>query len=150
MNNTDTQNQTATDAADTPGALMFSLLHAAQVLQGRMEHAFEAIGLSWAKYGVLAQLAEAGEPLSLSELAARLSCVRSNMTQLMDRLETDGLVRRINDLSDRRVVRAELTSLGRGQAGAGAQQLASVQAAFAASLSQADREALAGVLSALE
>ena len=149
MNNKQDQSQTATRPNDKEGELLFPLLHSARVLEDRMENAFEAIGLSSAKYGVLAQLAEAGEPLPLSELAARLSCVRSNMTQLVDRLEGDGFVRRVNDPSDRRVVRAELTDLGRGQAHAGAQQLAGMQAEFAALLSPSDREALVRVLSAL-
>jgi len=38
--------------------------------------------------------------------------VRSNITQLMDRLEKDGLVRRRADRDDRRSVLAELTPAG--------------------------------------
>ena len=49
--------------------------------------------LSVAKYSALKHLALADEPLSLSEMAARLVCVRSNISQLVDRLEADGLVR---------------------------------------------------------
>ena len=128
---------------------MFSLLHAADGLRERMEQAFDEVGLSFAKYGVLAHLAEAEEPLPLSELAARSSCVRSNMTQLVDRLEADGLVRRTNDPSDRRVVRAELSPLGKERAHLGALKMAEVQAAFAASLPVKDRELLAEVLAAL-
>ena len=149
MHDTDALHPAAAQTSDKDGALLFSLLHAAQLYEDRMERAFEAIDLSSAKYGVLAQLAEAGEPLPLSELATRLSCVRSNMTQLVDRLEGDGLVRRVDDPSDRRVVRAELTALGRQQAQAGAQQLAQIQTSFGASLSEADRQALTRVLAEL-
>ena len=50
---------------------------------------------------------------TLSELASRMICVRSNITQLMGRLEADGLVQREEDPHDRRCVRATLTPLGR-------------------------------------
>jgi DNA-binding MarR family transcriptional regulator len=58
-------------------------------------------------------------PISLSELAAKLVCVRSNVTQLVDRLEMEGLVKRADDPSDRRAVRAEVTALGRKRQAAG-------------------------------
>lgn len=90
-----------------------SILQAARAIEERREAALATMGLSTAKQSALTKLAESGEPLTLSDLAARLSCVRSNMTQLVDRLEADGLVRRVDDPADRRVVRAELTPLGR-------------------------------------
>jgi DNA-binding MarR family transcriptional regulator len=129
---------------------MFSLLHAAQALEGQLEEAFGAVGLSTARYGVLEQLVLAREPLALSELAARLSCVRSNMTQLVDRLEAEGLVRRVNDPDDRRCIRAELTPEGRERQIAGAEQLRKVQAGFEAALPASGHSVLASVLAALE
>ena len=54
----------------------FSILHAAQLIEGRIEDALEKVGLSMAKYSALSKLAEAGAPLTLSELAEQLSCVR--------------------------------------------------------------------------
>ena len=85
-------------------------LHA---VEARLEAALEPLGLSLAKFGALAQLAAAGEPLPLSTLAERRACVRSNITQLVDRLEAEGLVKRSDDPRDRRSVRAELTDEGR-------------------------------------
>src|SRR6185503_11906554 len=90
----------------SPGSVMFSLLDAAHALEARVEAALAGVGLSSAKYSVLTKLARAGEPLALSDLAAQVCCVRSNMTQLVDRLEAEGLVRRVDDLEDRRMVRA--------------------------------------------
>lgn len=129
-------------AAPSVGSLMFGLLHAAQAVEGRMEEAFASVGLSTARFGVLGQLVQAGEPLPLSEIAARLSCVRSNMTQLVDRLEADGLVRRVNDPDDRRSIRAELTPAGRAQHLAGAAQLDAVQSWFESILNAAEQSAL--------
>lgn len=128
---------------------MFSLLGAAHALEDRIEQQLGQVGLSMSKLGVLTQLAEAGEPLALSELAARLSCVRSNMTQLVDRLEADGLVRRVDDPADRRSVLAAVTRLGEERQVAGAQELAKVREEFTAALPVADRVALARALAAL-
>jgi DNA-binding MarR family transcriptional regulator len=64
------------------------------------------------------------------------------MTQLMDRLEAEGLVRRLANPADRRIVRAELTKLGKQRATAGARVIAKAQAGFAKSVSKADSAAL--------
>jgi DNA-binding MarR family transcriptional regulator len=69
--------------------------------------------LSLAKLAALHQLTEAGDSLPLGQLADRLSCVKSNVTQLVDRLETDGLVNRTGDPNDRRSRLAVLTDAGR-------------------------------------
>ncbi|HMH19154.1 MAG TPA: MarR family transcriptional regulator, partial [Burkholderiales bacterium] len=78
------------------------------------------------------------------------TCVRSNITQLMDRLEADGLVRRVEDLADRRAVRAALTPLGRERQAAGAKQVAKVRDEFAKVLSGIDHVLLERVLSAIK
>jgi hypothetical protein len=83
---------------------MFLLMHAAGTIEKRLEDALGGVGLSLAKFGALTFLVRAGEPLSLSECAAKMTCVRSNITQLVDRLEADGLVRRVDNPSDRRGV----------------------------------------------
>ncbi|HZO18475.1 MAG TPA: MarR family transcriptional regulator, partial [Gemmatimonadaceae bacterium] len=70
---------------------MFPLLQAAHALEHRLETALARVGLSMAKFKVVSLLADAGESLPLSEIASRQSCVRSNMTQLIDRMEADGL-----------------------------------------------------------
>jgi DNA-binding MarR family transcriptional regulator len=128
---------------------MFSLLHAAQLLQERIERALEDVGLSSAKHGVLRILHEAGDPLPLGELAGRAHCVRSNMTQLIDRLETEGLVRRSSDSADRRVVRAELTDVGRERAQAGNRKIEALQSEYAAAVPEADRAAIERMLAFL-
>jgi len=110
---------------------MWSLIHAARAIEHRMEAALEVVELSSPKFAVLTILVDADEALTLSELAAKSSCVRSNMTQLIDRLEADGLVRRVDDPHDRRSVRAELTPLVRERQQAGARQMETVRDQFA-------------------
>jgi DNA-binding MarR family transcriptional regulator len=124
-------------------------MHAASTISDRLEEALGTVGLSMAKHSALTKLAEAGEPLTLGELAARLSCVRSNITQLVDRLEADGLVRRVDDPDDRRSVRAELTELGVEKQKAGQAELARVQLEFARRISAADLMGLESALGAL-
>jgi MarR family transcriptional regulator, organic hydroperoxide resistance regulator len=63
-----------------------------------------------AQAGALLQLAT---PLPMSELASVLACDNSNVTGLVDRLETRGLVARQASPEDRRVKHVVLTSAGR-------------------------------------
>ena len=90
------------------------------------------------------------QPISLSELAEKLTCVRSNVTQLMDRLEADGLVKRIDDPADRRAVRAEVTRLGRERHAAGAKVVNAVLQAVAKELAAVDPKVLKRALDAVQ
>jgi DNA-binding MarR family transcriptional regulator len=135
-------------AAPAQPHFTLSLLHAAQTVGDELESALNSLGLSMAKQSALTKLAEAGEALTLSELAARLSCVRSNITQLIDRLEADGLVRRVDDADDRRSVRAELTQIGAEKQKAGAHAMNAVQDMLSKRLSPSDRSALESALGA--
>lgn len=64
------------------------------------------------QFGVLEALYHKG-PLSLGDLAEKLLVTGGNVTYVMDRLESQGLVARERSGDDRRVVRAHLTSKGR-------------------------------------
>ena len=78
-----------------------------------------------------------------------MTCVRSNITQLMDRLEADGLVRRIDDPSDRRGEGRCHAARGRAPS-CGATKMARLQKEFAKTLSGVDQGALARALAALQ
>ena len=141
----------ATTITSTPAnSVMLSLLAAAHAIEARLEQGLATVGLSPAKHAVISQLAQAGEPLTLGELAARVCCVRSNMTQLVDRLEAEGLVRRIDDPGDRRIIRAALTPLGEEREAAGANQVRQIQSEVAAAVPESDRAALERVLAVLK
>ncbi len=143
---TDVQDAREEQRADP---LFFLLLKTAKALQERLEDALKAVGLSRAKMEALDQLAKACEPMPLRALAEAHRCVPSNMTTLIDRLESEGLVRRVDDPADRRSVRAELTPFGAERAAAGAEVLIRVQQDFASSLSPSDRAALQRILTSL-
>jgi len=126
-----------------------SVLQAAQQWEGRLESALGTVGLSVPKFMALQHLANAHEPLTLSELADYASCVRSNITQLVDRLEADGLAERVDDPHDRRVIRARLTPLGKERYAAGARIIDRVSAEFAGSIPAEDRAILERLLARL-
>ena len=100
-------------------AVASALVQAAHRVEARLEEALAGVGLSIAKFETLSILVSQDRPIRLSELASKLVCVRSNVTQLVDRLETEGLVKRADDPADRRAVRAEVTALGRKRQAAG-------------------------------
>lgn len=125
-----------------PPANMLGLIYAARKLEDRIEGALGELGLSMTKLAALTALVNRGEPLTLGELATAVACVRSNMTQVVDRLEGDGMVKRVSDPQDRRVVRAALTPLGAERQKQGEERLARVQSEFSASVSPGDRAAI--------
>jgi MarR family transcriptional regulator, organic hydroperoxide resistance regulator len=57
-------------------------------------------------------LIEPGRPIPMGQLAETLACDASNVTGLVDRLESRGLVRRRPSVADRRVKVLELTPTG--------------------------------------
>jgi DNA-binding MarR family transcriptional regulator len=132
-----------------PDKTIFELLHAANALQDRVDEALGRAGLSMPKFAVLSELTSAAEALSLSELATRLSCVKSNMTQLIDRLEAEGLVQRVDDPTDRRAVKAAITADGGARYVAGEAEMAKLHEDFAANVGAVDRDALVRLMSAL-
>jgi len=129
---------------------LFTLLHAAGAAEGHVEAKLAAVGLSLAKLAALVALRDAGESLPLSHLAERLSCVKSNITQLVDRLEADGLVSREFDPKDRRARLAVMTPAGRDACvtGTGIQQDA--ERALLSELSDAERQQLGLLMAKLE
>jgi DNA-binding MarR family transcriptional regulator len=70
-----------------------------------------ALQLSPAQCHVL-HLIEPGKPIPMGQLAQTLACDASNVTGLVDRLESRGLVRRGPSAGDRRVKVLHLTPTG--------------------------------------
>jgi DNA-binding MarR family transcriptional regulator len=72
----------------------------------------EETGLTLGDFDVLAQLANAGGELRMTELAARAFSSRSALTRRIDRLVEEGLVQRANTDADARGVVVALTEAG--------------------------------------
>jgi DNA-binding MarR family transcriptional regulator len=129
--------------------LLMRLLHTGAAVEARLERSLESTGLSLAKLGVLHHLVAAERSLPLGQLAERLSCVKSNVTQLVDRLESDGYVRRVPDPEDRRSVLAEITPSGREAYGRGACANEAAQKQVVEGLTAEDQTRLALLLEQL-
>lgn len=129
---------------------MFALLHAAGAVESFVEEKLSAVGLSLPKLAALDRLVTAGDSMPLGQLAERLACVKSNVTQLVDRLEADGLVTRAPDPNDRRSRLAVITDLGRSlyEQGSSIQQEAEQQ--LFSQLSPDDGSRLADIFAKLE
>ena len=96
-----------------------------------------------------AHLVEAKEPLALGQLAEKIACVKSNVTQLVDRLENEGLVQRVPDPRDRRSVLAAVTEEGRERFNAGSAALAEAERELLSEIPDGDRNSVASLMSGL-
>src|SRR5437773_11247476 len=82
---------------------MFTLLGAASSIHDFVESRLSTVGLSIPRLAALQRLIDAGGSLPLGQLAERPACVKSNVTQLVDRLEADGRVTRTADARGKRL-----------------------------------------------
>jgi len=69
------------------------------------------LGFAWNQYSVMKAI-EQGEALTLSEISARVHRKNSNVTPIIDFLVSKGIVERIPDEKDRRIIRVRLTEEG--------------------------------------
>jgi DNA-binding MarR family transcriptional regulator len=132
-----------------PATLAIEVIRGLHALETQIEEALEPLGLSLAKLGALCKLVAAGEPMPLSTLAERLACVRSNITQLVDRLEGEKLVLRSDDPRDRRSVRAELTPEGRARHATGMRALEKAERQILSRLTSKEQNDLIRLLGVL-
>jgi DNA-binding MarR family transcriptional regulator len=129
--------------------LLESLMRAGHVADARADDALAAVGLTATKWFALKRLVEAGGSLSLGDAAQRLACAKSNVTQLIDRLERDGLVRRVPDSIDRRSILAQITDEGRRRYVAGLRAFGPLESSLAGALTQTERDILIRALGRL-
>jgi MarR family 2-MHQ and catechol resistance regulon transcriptional repressor len=88
------------------------LLRAARAVLGRVEPRLAASGLTMTQFGVLEALLHRG-PLTHRDLGRKVLTSAANMTDVVDKLELRGLVRRVRCPADRRLVHVDLTDPGR-------------------------------------
>jgi DNA-binding MarR family transcriptional regulator len=97
--------------------VFLSLQRTASVLLQALGKELKPHDLTAAQYNLLRILRgahHAGEgALTCGEIAERLVSPGPDVTRLLDRLEARGLVERLRDAGDRRVVRARITRAGR-------------------------------------
>jgi MarR family transcriptional regulator, 2-MHQ and catechol-resistance regulon repressor len=88
------------------------LLRATRAVVGRVEPRLAASGLTVTQFGVLDAILHKGA-LTQRELRRKVLTSAGNMTDVIDKLERRGLVRRMRDAEDRRSIHVELTEDGR-------------------------------------
>ncbi len=136
--------------AETGRTGLFAVLHAANALEARVESRLADVGLSLPKLAALHQLSQAGDSLPLGQLAERLACVKSNVTQLVDRLEADGLVTRAADPNDRRSRLAVLTDSGKTAYSKGTHIRQQAEREIFSALSRDESESLHALLAKID
>ena len=87
------------------------LLRASRAVVARIEKLLASEGLTTTQLGVLEAILHKG-PLTHRELGRKVLTSAGNMTDVVDKLQARGLVSRVRDATDRRLVRVELTDKG--------------------------------------
>lgn len=138
------------DTAQSPEAL-HRLRGAAALVDRAIARALEPHGITTAQYEVLKVMAHADdEALPCSELGKRLSGPSSDVTRLLDRLESVALVSRKRDEQDRRMVHTRITDKGREVLATAAPDVCSAEHQALSGLSASDRATLTQLLSAVQ
>lgn len=98
----------------TAMAAVTSVMRVQQILQREIDAALAGHGLTFARYEalVLLSFARTGQ-LAMSVMGRRLQLHPTSVTNIVDRLETDELVRRVPHPEDRRTTLVEPTAAGR-------------------------------------
>jgi DNA-binding MarR family transcriptional regulator len=130
--------------------LLGLLYRTERMTEGRFDVLLQPIGLTCAQFHVLKVLLQAGDPMPLGQLAERSRSVRSNATQMVDRLTAEGLVERIYDPADRRRVLAQITEEGRRRCEAGSKVVVDIEQDLLEYFSQEELDQLTVLLSRLE
>lgn len=91
-----------------------SVMRAQQLVLAEVDRALRPFGLTFARYEVLVLLLFSRRgSLPMGKMGHRLMVHPTSVTSIVDRLERDGLVRRVAHAEDRRIILAELTANGR-------------------------------------
>ena len=113
--------------------------------------ALEPFGITSQQFAVLQVMAEAeAERLGCGELGKRLAGPASDVTRLLDRLESGGLVSRERDTKDRRVVHTFISEKGREVVRQAAPAVRAAESQTLAALEPEQREQLAALLGELQ
>ncbi|AHI00884.1 DNA-binding MarR family transcriptional regulator [Kutzneria viridogrisea] len=95
-------------------AAVTSVMRVQQILQSTVDGALRPHGLTFARYEALVLLTFSRRgSLPMRVMGERLQLHPTSVTNIVDRLEADGLVKRVPHPSDRRTTLVEITEAGR-------------------------------------
>jgi DNA-binding MarR family transcriptional regulator len=130
-------------------AAVTSIMRAQQVLLARFNELLRPYGITFPRYEALMLLSFTRTgALPLGKIGERLQVHRTSVTNIIDKLEADGLVRRVPHAEDRRATLAEITPAGRRLAQEATERLNAERFGVAA-LPGSDQEALTQILGVL-
>ena len=91
-----------------------SIMRAQQIVLARVDEALKPFELTFARYEALVLLSfSRNGSLPLGKMGERLMIHPTSVTNIVDRLEAQGLVRRVDHPTDRRTTLCEITDDGR-------------------------------------
>ena len=132
-----------------PMAAVTSIMRAQQILLARLNELVAPFGLTFPRYEALMLLSFSRTgALPLGKVGERLQVHRTSVTNIVDKLEADGLVRRVPHAADRRTTLAEITPAGRAAA-AGATDALHAAGFGIGALGDDDLDQLTGILGRL-
>jgi MarR family 2-MHQ and catechol resistance regulon transcriptional repressor len=92
---------------------VLNLVRTATLLSARATQLFRQFDLTEAQFNVLFALKFSQAAITQAELGKRLVVTRASITSVLDKLESKGLVKRIDVPENRRIHHVELTEAGR-------------------------------------
>jgi len=98
----------------SPAVVFRSMNSASRRLPRYFDKAFGTVDLRLTEFSVLQQLSESG-PTPMVRLSDENLVTKAAVTAIIDEMEKKGLVRRMRDSSDRRVVNVRMTPAGKKQ-----------------------------------
>jgi DNA-binding MarR family transcriptional regulator len=130
--------------------LVINVLYTAELVGRRLDQALRSFGLTRGSHNALQILGGATDPLTPSEVAARLTVTSATVTGLLDTLEARGLARRRPHPRDRRCTLVEITEDGRRLLDDLVPELIEQEKRWAAGLSGGRRQQLLRLLGAVQ
>lgn len=104
---------TPTDSAAANTALIAAVLQTQKLISHHLNSQLRALGLSFARYEVLAVLVAAEKPMPINEIVRALDRHRTTIGSLIDGLQAAGLAERTINKHDRRSTLVTITVKGR-------------------------------------
>jgi len=132
-----------------PMEAITSIMRAQQILLARLNELLGPLNLTFPRYEALMLLSFTKEgTLPMGKVGERLQVHRTSVTNIIDKLEADGLVRRVPHEADRRTTLAQITQDGR-EVSARATELLNADAFGLEALSADEQEHLSTLLRTL-
>lgn len=137
----------ASDAASSPAATVHALRTAAAHVERAMAWALEPFAVTTAQYELLLVIRRLGKSgAGCSELGKHLAAPGPDVTRMLDRLDSAGLVARKRDEKDRRVVHTALTAKGEALLESAAPAVQQAELTVFEGLADSERQRLAVLL----